>query len=119
MTITLAKRDAGVAPQDGFSDYHEIPIGSTKVVNARLGEGHTADNIIAYFPDEKVLFGGCLVKGAKAGRGNLNDANVAEWSKTVLKVKTKYPEAEVIIPGHGKARGQELLDYTIEMFLDK
>lgn len=30
------------------------------------GEGHTADNIIVWFEKEKILYGGCLIKGAEA-----------------------------------------------------
>lgn len=115
-TIELAKAEGLVFPKNGFPDFFELPVGSTGVINVRLGEGHTQDNIIGYFPDEKVLFGGCLIKGIGASKGYLGDANIGEWSKTVEKIKSSYPEAEVIIPGHGKAGGQELLDYTIELF---
>ena len=30
------------------------------------GEGHTADNIVIWFEKEKILYGGCLIKGADA-----------------------------------------------------
>lgn len=115
-TLELAKTETQILPKNGFKDYFEIQVGNKKVINVRLGEGHTQDNIISYFPDEKVLFGGCLIKSNGAGKGNLADANIGEWSKTVQKVKSNYAEAEVIIPGHGKVGGLELLDYTIEMF---
>ncbi len=115
-TIDLAKSDNVTLPQNGFDNYLEIKVGDKKVVNEHLGEGHTKDNIISYFPGEKVLFGGCLIKANGAGKGYLGDANVDDWSKTVEKVKTKYSDATIIIPGHGKAGGQELLDYTIAMF---
>ncbi|MDN5214520.1 subclass B1 metallo-beta-lactamase [Fulvivirgaceae bacterium BMA12] len=115
-TIDLAKSDKVTLPQNGFDSYLEIKVGNKKVINEHLGEGHTKDNIVGYFPSEKVLFGGCLIKANGAGKGYLGDANVNDWSKTVEKVKTKYSDATIIIPGHGKAGGQELLDYTIAMF---
>jgi metallo-beta-lactamase class B len=82
-----------------------------------FGEGHTKDNVVGYFPDDKAVFGGCLIKEVGSGKGNLEDANVAEWSQTVSKVKQFYPEAKIVIPGHGETGGTELFDYTIKLFL--
>ena len=115
-TIELAKSEGGPVPQNGFDDYFEMRIGEKEVVSAFFGEGHTADNIVSYFPDEKVLFGGCLIKTLGANKGYLGDANVEAWSKTVSSVKSKYKEAKVIIPGHGEPGTAELLDYTIQLF---
>lgn len=115
-TIELAKRDSTALPQNGFDHYLETKVGRTNVINEYFGEGHTSDNIVSYFSDEKVLFGGCLIKTLNASKGYLGDANTQEWSKTVRAVKNKYGEANVIIPGHGKPGGKELLDYTIELF---
>ena len=117
LTIALAKeKGIETLPTNGFDTFIELPVGNTKVVNECLGEGHTKDNIISYFPKDKVMFGGCLIKGNGAGKGNLADANIQEWSNTVEKIKRKYKDAQVIIPGHGKAAGIDLLDYTIDMF---
>lgn len=115
-TIELAKLDSVQTPQIGFENYLEIQVGDKKVINEFIGEGHTIDNIVSYFPDEKVLFGGCLIKTLGASKGYLGDANINEWSNTVLAVKSKYEKAKVIIPGHGKPGNSELLDYTIELF---
>ncbi|MBE9488947.1 MAG: subclass B1 metallo-beta-lactamase [Bacteroidetes bacterium] len=115
-TIDLAKLDNKILPQNGFDNYLEIEVGNKKVKNEYFGEGHTKDNIVSYFPSEKVLFGGCLIKGIGAGKGNLEDANINDWSKTVERVKTKYGNAEIIIPGHGKSEDQDLLNYTIKLF---
>ena len=115
-TIELAKRDSVILPQTSFDVSVELSVGNQKVVNEFLGEGHTRDNIVCYFPSEKVLFGGCLVKEIGAGKGNLADANIQDWSKTVTNVKSKYNAAKIIVPGHGKPGGLDLLDYTIKLF---
>ncbi|WP_158975690.1 hypothetical protein [Cellulophaga sp. L1A9] len=47
---------------------------------------------------------------------NHGDINLKEWSNTIPKMKQKYPDLKLIIPGHGDAGGQELLNYTIELF---
>ncbi|WP_304234332.1 subclass B1 metallo-beta-lactamase [Jiulongibacter sediminis] len=82
------------------------------------GEGHTTDNIVAYYEPDMVLFGGCLIKSNGAGKGNLEDANTSTWSSSVRKVKKHYPKIQKVIPGHGDAAGPELLDYTIRLFAE-
>jgi metallo-beta-lactamase class B len=115
-TIELAK-DAGYPiPENSFKKKMNLKAGNIEVINQYLGEGHTKDNFVAYVPSDKVIFGGCMIKELGAGNGNLEDANVSDWSSTVRKVKSTFPEAVLVIPGHGKIGGIELLDYTIEMF---
>jgi metallo-beta-lactamase class B len=116
-TIASAKVQKYPVPQNGFDERLELKAGRKSVVAEFVGEGHTRDNVIGYFPDEQVLFGGCLIKEVGAGKGNLADANVNDWSATVTKLKSKYSLAQIVIPGHGKTGGAELLDYTIKLFV--
>jgi metallo-beta-lactamase class B len=115
-TELLAKEDSLVSPQFTFGRSMTYKLNNRKVLNFFPGQGHSSDNIVSYIPSENVLFGGCLIKELGAGKGNLNDANLNEWSNTVRGIKTKYPTLKSVIPGHGKAGGIELLDYTIDMF---
>jgi len=62
------------------------------------------------------MFGGCLIKELNATKGYLGDANTKDWSSTVLKVKSAYPNVKIIVPGHGNYGDQKLLDYTIQLF---
>lgn len=103
-------------PIKEFDNRLVLNIGNKKIYAEYFGEGHTKDNIIGYFPEDKAIFGGCLIKEVGAGKGYLVDANISKWPETVQKVKLKYPDAEIVIPGHGKWGGTELLDYTIELF---
>jgi metallo-beta-lactamase class B len=57
-----------------------------------------------------------MIKALGSGRGNVADANLKEWSKTVQRVKAVYGNALIVIPGHGEKGGTDLLDYTIKMF---
>lgn len=115
-TVALAKKDSLEFPQHTFQDYKALTVGTTKVINTFVGEGHSKDNIVCYFPDDKVLFGGCLVKELGAGKGYLGDANVVEWPRTIKKLKDLFSDAEVVIPGHGNPGDLSLLDYTINLF---
>lgn len=103
-------------PIKEFDNSQTLKIGDKKVYAKYFGEGHTKDNIIGYFPEDNAIFGGCLIKKVGASTGYLGDANTDKWSETVRKIKLKYPKAEIVIPGHGKFGGMELLDYTIELF---
>ena len=116
LTITLAKNDSLTIPQKGFNERLDLMLGSNKVITQFFGEGHTKDNTVSYLESEKVLFGGCMIKSLKASKGYLGNANVSEWSNTVVKVKATFPKIEKVIPGHGKVGNSELLDYTIELF---
>ncbi|MDR0232505.1 MAG: subclass B1 metallo-beta-lactamase [Dysgonamonadaceae bacterium] len=115
-TIQIAKENDYSVPQHGFDKYMELNVGNEKVYIEFFGEGHTCDNIVGYFPLEDIMFGGCLIKENGAGKGNLAESNVEEWSETVKKVKEKYPNTKTVIPGHGQLGGMELLDYTIHLF---
>ncbi|WP_203257854.1 subclass B1 metallo-beta-lactamase [Hyunsoonleella ulvae] len=116
LTIALAKKDSIELPENSFKSKIKFKVGGQVVTTQFFGEGHTADNVIGYIPSEKTLFGGCLIKSNNAGKGYLGDANVLEWSNTVASIKREYPNLEIVIPGHGKHGGIELLDYTINLF---
>ncbi|WP_299229178.1 subclass B1 metallo-beta-lactamase [uncultured Psychroserpens sp.] len=116
LTIDLAKKNSQVWPQNSFDKSFKIKIGNEMVIAKHFGQGHTKDNIIGYIEHEKAIFGGCLIKEIGAQKGNLEDANIAEWPITVSKIKTELTEVEIVVPGHGKYGNKELLDYTIELF---
>lgn len=115
-TLNLLKNSKTDLPEVTFSNSKEFVFGNTSVTAEYFGKGHTLDNIVAYFPKEKVLFGGCLLKSLGAKKGNLNDADTTKWSNTVLNIKNKYPDILFVIPGHGKTGDLKLLDYTINLF---
>lgn len=116
LTIDLAKANDKTIPENGFDSLLILEVGNKEVHAEFLGEGHTRDNVISYFPEDQVIFGGCLIKEMDAGKGNLEDANINAWPQTVAKVKEKYANVRTVIPGHGKPGGIGLLDYTIQLF---
>ncbi|WP_299247590.1 subclass B1 metallo-beta-lactamase [uncultured Aquimarina sp.] len=103
-------------PDEVFENELIIKVGNKRIINTFFGEAHSKDNIVSYFPEDQILFGGCMIKSMNAAKGNLDDANVLEWSNTVRKIKKAYPDLEVVIPGHGTYGDQSLLDYTISLF---
>ena len=115
-TIDLAKANGYVLPKHPFNDTTVLQVGNKIIQIKYFGEGHTMDNVVAYFPSEQVLFGGCLIKELGASKGYLGDANIETWSSTVTKIKKAYPYLKIVVPGHGAVGNQALLDYTIQLF---
>ncbi len=65
------------------------------------GEGHSPDNIVLYFKEQRLLYGGCFIKSCDSqGLGNLSDADTSSWKKAMKKVKRKYKNVQYVIPGH-------------------
>lgn len=80
------------------------------------GKGHAPDNIVAWFNNEKVLYGGCFVKNADAkDLGYLGDSDVKEWEKSIKKVQAKFKHPKYIIPGHEDWTDLRSLDHTLEL----
>jgi glyoxylase-like metal-dependent hydrolase (beta-lactamase superfamily II) len=80
------------------------------------GEGHTPDNIVIWFEEEDILYGGCLVKSVEAtGLGNLADANKAAWPATIRNIQRAFGRPRYVIPGHQGWGGGEALEHTLEL----
>ena len=80
------------------------------------GPGHTADNTVVWLPREEMLVGGCAVKGAEAADlGYTGDADVAAWPDAIRRVQARYPEAAVVVPGHGALGDVGLLAHTLDL----
>ena len=80
------------------------------------GQGHTADNIIVWFDKEKILYGGCLIKGADAENlGYLGDANTTAYENTLKNVQKKCPNPRFIIISHSDWNNINSLKHSIKL----
>jgi metallo-beta-lactamase class B len=104
------------APTAALKPYTLIKAGSTRLELFYPGPGHSPDNLVAWLPRQRVLFGGCLVKEMAAPTpGNVDDADLKKWPGAVRTVAVRYPKAAVVVPGHGAWGGLELLNHTLEI----
>jgi len=116
MTVEKCTTDSTAIPSTGFTQELTIDFNGEQIDCRFFGAGHSFDNITVWIPSEKILVGGCLVRSSHANSlGNLSDAVVEEWDKTVENVLHEYPNASLVLPGHGDMGGTELLEHTIDL----
>ncbi len=115
-TVELLKEESKPVPQNWFTERISLSCGRLRVELAFLGGGHTVDNIVAWIPGRKILFAGCLIKSLNARNiGNIEDADLNAYPITLKKVKETYPDAKIVVPGHGRSGGLDLIDHTIRL----
>lgn len=118
MTIDLAQKNGYEIPQNEFTDSIYLKLENLDVCCFYLGAAHSMDNIVVWVPSEKILFGGCMVKEINAkNMGNYADGDLKSWPRTIEKVMARFPSAKIVIPGHGRFAGFELLKHTHELAL--
>jgi metallo-beta-lactamase class B len=118
-TAEIARRKGLPLPQETFESERDIPVGA-RVLEARfVGPGHTVDTIVVWLPDDKILFGGDLVRSASSrSLGYTREADLERWPDSVASLQRTYEGAALIVPGHGRPGGMELLDHTRELLAD-
>lgn len=115
-TIDLARERQVEVPEAGFADRLETEVEGLRLVLAYPGAGHSSDNIVVWLPESEVLFGGCLVKSASSrNMGNTEEADLDAWRGSIANVLKAFPDAKVVVPGHGNPGGLELLNHTLEL----
>lgn len=80
------------------------------------GAGHTKDNVVVWLPKQGVLYGGCFVKTQSLG--NLSDAVIEAWPESAQNLISRYGNAELVVPGHGKVGDASLLVRTRALALE-
>ena len=84
-----------------------------RVLALYLGPSHTRDGIFVWFPEEKILYGSCILKEKP---GNLDFADLSEYQKTLHKLKALMLPIESIIAGHDSPlHTPELIDHYLKL----
>ena len=116
LTRRLAAEEGNAVPAEVLDGLDEagaaVRLGPVEVFYP--GAGHAPDNLVVYVPAAAVLFGGCAVhEASRETAGNVEDADLDAWPDAIRRVQARYPDAEVVVPGHGAPGGLELLDHSI------
>ncbi|HEU0273709.1 MAG TPA: subclass B2 metallo-beta-lactamase, partial [Candidatus Udaeobacter sp.] len=100
-----------VLPTKTYKNDFELENGAIR--GFYLGPSHNADDIFIYFPKEKVLYAGSILK---EHLGNLAFADLEEYPKTLQKLKDLHLAIDKIISGHWSAvHGANLIDQYLGM----
>jgi metallo-beta-lactamase class B len=112
----FARKAGKTPPQNTFEKSERIDLGGTTVEAAFRGAGHTLDNIVVWLPDERVLFGGCLIRSAGSRRlGYTAEGDLQAWPGTLMNVIEAYPGPKWVVPGHGSPGGHALIERTLTL----
>jgi len=100
-----------VPPDKTYSSDFTLQDG--RIRSIYLGPSHTPDGIFVFFPEEKVLYGNCILKEKL---GNLKYADLTEYPRTLRKLKALNLGFDTIIAGHYSAvHGPELIDQYLAL----
>ncbi|OFX84147.1 MAG: subclass B1 metallo-beta-lactamase CfiA4 [Bacteroidetes bacterium GWF2_33_16] len=113
MTIDKAIAENLPVPDVGFTDSLILNLDDKIIKCFYFGAAHSLDNIVVWIPSEKILFAGCMAKEIYSKNlGNTVDSDLQQYPSTIAKVIAHFPDAEIVIPGHGSFGGIELLKHT-------
>ena len=99
-----------------FTDSLTIQLQKIKLHLFYFGAGHSIDNIVTWIPDGKILFGGCMIKSLDTENiGNIRDADLKAWPVTVQKIKVRFKDVKLVIPGHLGIGDSSLFDHTLKI----
>jgi metallo-beta-lactamase class B len=116
LTYDLCKEKGENQAQYYFTNDTTFVIGDKKIQTYYPGEGHTKDNIVVWLEDTKVLYGGCFIKSTDSqDLGNVADANLKHWPKSVKKVIKKFNSFKYIIPGHFQWQSTKSAYHTLDL----
>jgi metallo-beta-lactamase class B len=100
------------APKRTIAAQGELVEDDARVLYFFPGAAHAPDNLVVYVPAQQVLFGGCMVRALDSGLGPLDEADLKSWQLAIERVTARFPDATLIVPGHGEPGGRELLAHT-------
>jgi len=91
---------AGSAPNDLFTDSHELRIGDKTIRSYYLGRGHTGGDLVVLFVEDRVLHTGDLFFNRRYPNIDLEaGGSVQLWAETLDRVLALG--FDKVIPGHG------------------
>jgi metallo-beta-lactamase class B len=80
------------------------------------GKGHSPDNIVLWFGRDSILYGGCFIKSIETNSpGNLSDANITEWIKSIENVQNTFGNPAFTITGHQSWTSKKSLSHTLKI----
>lgn len=115
-TLDLCKQFGNEQATFYFERDTTFSIGNYQFQTYYAGAGHTNDNIVVWFPANKILYVGCLIKSTEAtDLGNITNADVKAWPATITKLKNRFPDPLYVIPRHQSWQSNCSIDHTLHL----
>jgi metallo-beta-lactamase class B len=116
MTIDRAGSENLPVPAHDFTDSLHLRLGDEQIFCYYPGAAHSMDNIVVWIPSERILFAGCMVKSLESRNlGYTADGDLIAYPETLKNLIDVFPNAAIVIPGHGRFGGLELIEHTIDL----
>jgi cyclase len=93
-------------------------LGGKRVNVLHLGFAQTDGDLFVWLPTEKVLFTGNPIIGIAPSLPWLLDGKSEPSLATMRRLRELVPADAIIVPGHGKPAGVEMIDYPISYLSD-
>jgi len=115
-TKDLCKQHGEPVPRYHFTRDTSFSIGGYRFRTYYPGHGHAPDNIVIWFPEQEILYGGCFVKSTEnSDLGNLSDADPKAWEISMERTIRKFPRPRFVIPGHFSWQDPHSLQHTLRL----
>ena len=102
-------------PTQTFSKSMTVYIGKRRVDLMHVGRAHTAGDIVAFVPDQNVMFTGDIVEYKSACY--CGDGHFADWPTTLEAIRSF--DVDAIAPGRGDALvGKQMVNEAIDLTAD-
>ena len=102
-------------PTETFNDRMTVYLGKRRVDLMHLGRAHTAGDIVAYVPDQNVMFTGDIVEYHSACY--CGDGHFADWPRTLEAIRAF--DLDAIAPGRGDALiGKDMVKAALDNTAD-
>ncbi|AQX05318.1 subclass B1 metallo-beta-lactamase [Elizabethkingia meningoseptica] len=116
MTDSILAKDNKPRAQYTFDNNKSFKVGKDEFQVYYPGKGHTADNVVVWFPKDKVLVGGCIIKsGDSKDLGFLGEAYVNDWTQSVHNIQKKFPNVQYVVAGHDDWKDQTAIQHTLDL----
>jgi metallo-beta-lactamase class B len=116
LTDSLSKQHGNNRATHLLTDDTIFTIGQYRFQTFYPGAGHTQDNIVVWFDEQKILYGGCLIKGIdNPTLGYLGDADVRAYASTIRHVMQQCQHPKYVITGHDSWTSIRSLQHTYRL----
>lgn len=118
-TYDISKRTGKKLAEHIIMENNTLSVGGLTMEVIYPGHGHTEDNILIWFPRQKILYGGCYVKSTETSDlGYIEEANLSSWEQGIKAIIARFGKARFVISGHENWRDAGSLGHTLRLLQD-